>query len=364
MIEPYMAVALQIDHWETGGKRANIKKNLDHIEKQLQIHVPFNSMQYPVRLVALPEGGLQGWGWAFSEPMKPAEYAKEGAITVPGEESDRLGELAKKYNIYLRFEAITVEPDWPEHFFNKSFIIDPNGKVILQAYKNHVTYPMELSHTPHDLWDEWVKKYVKDPNDWKSWMDAFYPVVDTDIGKLGSLICGQTSYPEEGRGLAMNGAEVIIKCNYMNPWTNRPTGYEGTFTLLSRMHAYVNTCYTVNPNYGDYYMGDTAYTFGGFASICDYMGIVLSQVGAESNTTAAATIDIEALRKFRTRMGIATTQIPIMRTENFRIIYEKPIYPKNTRLGRPWESANEIWESLQKVYQDLVKRGIYTPPGK
>ena len=361
-IKPYEAVAMQTDHRETLGDKKAVMQNIEFWESQLDLHFAFCSFEYPVKLVAFPEGVMQGWLWCLPDLANPTKYARNGAIQVPGPESDRIGEMAKKFNTYIRFQAIATEPEWPDHFFNKSFIVDPKGKVILQTYKHHVSYPIEPSNTPHDLWDEWVQKYVK-KDDWKSWMDAFFPVVDTDIGKLGSLICGQTSYPEEGRGLRLNGAEVIIKCNYMNPWTTRPSGSEGNFLLISRMHALVNTCYTVNPNYGTYYIGDVPYTIGGYSLICDYKGEVINQVGAESNVSVAAPIDIEALRQWRqSALGIGTTQIPLLRTEIFRKIYERPIYPINARKEKPFDNMLEVYNALKAVVNDLEKAGINTPP--
>ena len=58
--------------------------------------------------------------------------------------------------------------------------------------------------TPHNVWDRWIELYGRN-------LDAFYPVADTAIGRLGFLMANEGSYPENARGLAMNGAEVVYR---------------------------------------------------------------------------------------------------------------------------------------------------------
>ena len=64
--------------------------------------------------------------------------------------------------------------------------------------------PVEHSVTPHNVWDKWIELYGRS-------LDAFYPVADTEIGRLGFLMANEGSYPENARGLAMNGAEVVYR---------------------------------------------------------------------------------------------------------------------------------------------------------
>jgi beta-ureidopropionase len=40
---------------------------------------------------------------------------------------------------------------------------------------------------------------------------VFWPVVDTDIGRLGIMMANEGSYPENARALALNGVEVIYR---------------------------------------------------------------------------------------------------------------------------------------------------------
>jgi hypothetical protein len=51
-------------------------------------------------------------------------------------------------------------------------------------------------------WDKWVELYGRN-------LDAFYPVADTAIGRLGFLMANEGSYPENARGLARLAAAAF-----------------------------------------------------------------------------------------------------------------------------------------------------------
>jgi 5-aminopentanamidase len=63
-------------------------------------------------------------------------------------------------------------------------------------------------------------------HDEKSWFvpgDAFPPVVDTRVGKLGLCVCFDVEFPEIVRGLALRGAELVcVPTNW--PDEGRPDG--------------------------------------------------------------------------------------------------------------------------------------------
>src|SRR5215470_14926852 len=100
-------------------------------------------------------------------------------------------------------QAKARHPDWKNRFFNVGFIVDPDGKIILKHYKLSALLPVERSVSPHDVYDWWIEKYGRN-------LQAFWPVADTKIGRLGIMMAMEGNYPENGRGLAMNGAEVVF----------------------------------------------------------------------------------------------------------------------------------------------------------
>ena len=122
-------------------------------------------------------------------------------------------------------QAKARHPEIKDRFFNVGFILNPQGEVILQHYKVSPLFPVEHSVCPHDILDWWLARYGRN-------LDAFWPVVDTEIGRLGIMMANEGSYPENARALAMNGAEVVYRASYPHP----ATGNE-IFEIQSRARA-------------------------------------------------------------------------------------------------------------------------------
>ena len=139
-------------------------------------------------------------------------FARECAIDIPGPETDALGKLAREWNAYVIATAKARHPEFADRFFNVGFIIDPDGAVILKHYKISALLPCERSISPHDLFDWWVAKYGRT-------LEAFWPVADTAIGRLGIMMAMEGNYPENGRGLALNGAELVYRASLPAPFT-------------------------------------------------------------------------------------------------------------------------------------------------
>jgi len=74
---------------------------------------------------------------------------------------------------------------------------------------------------------------------------AFWPVADTKIGRLGIMMAMEGSYPENGRGLALNGAEVVYRASLPAPFTENDF-----FEITNRARALENNMYIVAPNIG------------------------------------------------------------------------------------------------------------------
>ena len=348
MVEPYMAIALQTRMWD------DWRKNLDHIRKVMGTAIGLTSLEYPVKLVALAEGAIQGFGATGPGPLPVVE--------IPGEQTDIIGEMAKTFNVYIIAELFCVkELEFEDRLFNAAFIVNPKGQIIYKRYKMQHEYMAESWTTsPHDVWDAWVQKKG-------ATLDSLYSVAETDIGKIGCMICMEGGYPEISRGLALNGAEVIYRATYHEPFVG-----DGTWELQNRAHALFNTCYVIAPNNGVYEgkamseKGPFDIT-GGNSMIVDFKGKIIHKVSAGTDTYAAGLIDIEALRRHRTSvMGIGNF-LKDLRTEAYKIIYQQPIYPKNTRLTGP--APPDRWlanqkEAYKKSVDTLLNRRIYIKPSE
>ena len=159
MVQPYTAVGL-IPTVRGVRKRAEIERNLDHIAHLIAAASWLSSLDLPVRLVAVPEGALQGFTDEVFD-LDHVTYARETAIDIPGPETRFLGDLARQWNVFIMGQAKARHEAFPDRFFNVGFAIDPKGEVVLKHYKLATLYPVEHSVTPHDVWDRWVELYGK-----------------------------------------------------------------------------------------------------------------------------------------------------------------------------------------------------------
>src|SRR3984893_5946858 len=81
MIKPYTAVGL-IPTVRGIRKRADIKINLEHLAHLVKAASWLSSLDLPVRLIAFPEGALQGFNDEVLD-LDHVQFAREGAIDIP-----------------------------------------------------------------------------------------------------------------------------------------------------------------------------------------------------------------------------------------------------------------------------------------
>lgn len=352
MVEQYMALALQ-PAMRGATNRAEIRANLEHISDLIDAACWLSAIDLPVKLITIPEGSLQG----FTDEVfdwDHERYVDEMAIDIPGPETEFLGEKAKQHGAYVIAQAKARHPEFPRNFFNCAFIVDPEGSVIHRSHKLQL-FAREHSTVPHDVWDRWVELYGDN-------MDAFFPVADTEIGRIGTLVCMEGSYPEPARGLAMNGAEIIYRPSYPEPYVAN-----GLWEVQNRARALDNTCYVVAPNVASYRLLPGKEipidTFGGGSMIVDYQGRVITnhQHGGTSSY-AAAIVDIEALRQYRSR-SLWGNWLKDLRTEQYRCIYRETIFEPNMYLDTPHTNRHaEMDEINRRQIAKLIEQEVWVPP--
>lgn len=358
MIEPFSVVAVSprtITVREPGDAVANVKRINSFIDTAVMVGAWEGA---PVRLVVLPEMAIQGM---IANIPGNREKEKHFAVTIPGPETDELAKKAVQLNTYIAAELYMVkDPDFVDRYFNVAFIIDPSGEIVYKRYKatsDAYEGGMLGNMNPHDVWDEWVAKKGNG-----NVMDAIFPVARTEIGNIGIAICHEGVYPEVVRGLAMNGAEIIIR-----PTLIEPAVMTGMWEIQNRAHALFNHAYVVAPNLGPEVLPDGGMQdlFGGQSMIVNPRGqVVAQQKGWTSGDSfVCTTIDIEALRRSRIANGLYN-QFKDLRTEQYRAIYDQPIYPKNQYLeeapGEGWLAREDATRA--RSIETLIERGVLTPP--
>lgn len=131
-------------------------------------------------LIALSEV-IYDFGAGLPIP-ETSENIKEGGTFL-----NAMKEKAKQYSCYI--VANLHEKDDDNHYYNTSVLIGRDGEVVGKYSKTHNS----MSE---------FEKGVTPGNE--------YPVFDTDIGKIGMLICWDAYFPEPARILTQNGADLIV----------------------------------------------------------------------------------------------------------------------------------------------------------
>ena len=184
--KPYSAVGL-IPTVRGIRKRAEIQRNLDHLAHLIAAASWLSSLDLPVRLVMLPGGraaGLHRRGvrpgprHAMRASARSTSRSRDPLPGRPGQALERVhhgpGQGAPR-GVCRTASSTSASPSIR------------SGEVILKHYKLATLYPVEHSVTPHDVWDRWVELYGRN-------LDAFYPVADTEIGRLAVLMANEGSY--------------------------------------------------------------------------------------------------------------------------------------------------------------------------
>lgn len=197
--------------------------------------------EWTTNLVVFPEMSLSGPPYIGDYERKKipiSDWVKKGCVSIPGEETDIIGKKATECGVYVIGNGFERDDQFPGAYFNCCWIMDSNGKILSKYRRFHT-----ISISPDDIFDDYVKKV--------GW-DNLFPVVDTPLGKLAALACGEIRYPEIARMFAMKGAEVIAHCD--NAGEPEP-GLEAEKSPIGlawgygrRMRAIENCCYIPRAN--------------------------------------------------------------------------------------------------------------------
>lgn len=312
----------------------------------------------PTKLVCFPESHLHGWPNLKDHSLTIQEWNERGmAIRIPGPETDRLAEAAEKNDVFVQAVSKERIPEFPDLQFNTAFIINPDGEIILKYRKVSPAIHFELSTSPWDVLDKYMEVFGED----KSVLETLYPVVETEIGKLGVIICNDGHYPESYRALAMQGAEVIIHGEWVSYMGKQP---RNIWEITNRAAAWSNCCYLVCPTTPKIDRpGENIAAAPGY--IIDYNAEILTEVPRGHEAMYGATIRLDHLRRRRQDPG--RNLLSHIKSGVWGEMYEEEVYPSN--LYEEEENvANELSELHKRdtaslgIIDKLTRRGVYTPP--
>ncbi len=345
----YSAMALQVNchavnhHTSVESSRAAVMENVKRICAQVMGCKNFVKFFQgtDLKLVALPEFAFTGFPFGQSHAL----WQKMAAFEHNGPEFDVLSKTAQDAGLYLAGNAYEVDPNFPEIYFQTNFIIAPNGDIILRYRR--LTSAFEP--TPHDVWDKYLDIYG---------MDGMFPVAKTDIGNLACIASEEVNWPEMSRLHVLRGAEILI-----HPNSEPGVSYESGRDLAKRTRAYENMAYFISPNTSNIDGSVVpAYTCTGLSKIVDYTGRIMAAAadGGESQT-ANAVLEINALRRYRRRIGMANllARQPVdLYAAAYAAIYRHPgnCFLKEGEIDVP-EEKSFYRDRQAKVIAEMEKKG-------
>lgn len=285
--QPYLALALQTrcsavsEITDPVATRAAMMSSIERVGRQIAGAKRFAGAD--VRLVVLPEYFLTGF------PMQESaeSWAGRAALAPDGAEYDALGAVARGAGIFLAGNAYESDPHFPNLYFQTSFVIAPEGKVILR-YRRLISL---FSPTPYDVWDRYLARYG---------IESIFPVIDTELGRLAAIASEEILYPEIGRALAMRGAEVFVHSS-----SEIASALVTPKNVAKQARAIENLAYVVSANSaGIEGIAVPMSSTDASSKVVDYRGLVLAEAGSGESMAACAEVDIAGLRRYRRRPGM------------------------------------------------------------
>ena len=268
---------------------------------------------HDARLIVFPQFGLSGHAAVDNDRWVAA------ALDFAGPEIARIGDAARAAGAYVVIQAAERHPAFPGRYFLSAALITPNGAVGM-VYRKH--YTLSLRTSPIDVHDRFVAVFGA---------GAFFPVLDTPIGRIGLTIGGEPHWPEVTRTLALNGAELIVN----------PIAAAVSIDYLERagaeqvrgVRAFENMTYFAMANIGGVATAPPS-------QVHDYEGRAIGRAAGDGGPFTLATIDIARLRAARAAPGanlLAQIQPAIHPP-----IDDLPLWPANAFAERPAAGFDEL----------------------
>jgi predicted amidohydrolase len=316
-------------------RKENVRSYQAMIERACGGNVPKDNFAWDetTALIVFPEMSLAGLpnSKAYARKGIPIqEWVEKAAVYIPGEETEAIAKKTSEYGVYLIGNGFEREDSFPGAFFNCSFVMSPDGRILTKYRRLH-----SLAVSPDDILDDYIKKV--------GW-DGMFPVVDTPLGKLGALACGEIKFPEVGRMFGMKGVEVLAHCDSAgNPEPgleaeSNPTSLAWSFCRRAR--AIENKCYIPRAN-----------SRGG-NEIVDFYGRTLARTLSHAPMELVkAPVSMSLLRE--AKKSKIHNQVARLRTRVFAHFYnEFDSWPSNE-----W-SGKKIPGDLEKAREDHWRRTI------
>jgi len=214
------------------------------------------------------------------------------AEPIPGPTTSRLAETAKRLGVVLI--GSLFEKRAPGVYHNTAVMIDSDG-TLRGIYRK--------MHIPDDpLYHE---KYYFTPG------DLGFKAFETQVGKVGTLVCWDQWYPEGARLTALQGAQVLFYPTAIGWHPDEKAQYGeaqyDAWQTIQRAHAIANGVYVAVVNRVGFEQGDVrgnkapgkGLEFWGGSFIADPFGRLVAKASHEKEEILIGEVDVRVIEDTR-----------------------------------------------------------------
>ena len=134
---------------------------------------------------------------------------------------------AAQFGVWISVGSLALKLPDDDRFTNRSFMIDPSGRIVAQYDKIHM-FDVTLSET----------EQYRESDGYRAGGHAV--IADTAFGKIGMTICYDIRFPHLYRGLAKSGASILL----IPAAFAQPTG-RAHWEVLLRARAIETGCFVI-----------------------------------------------------------------------------------------------------------------------
>ena len=134
---------------------------------------------------------------------------------------------AARFGVWISVGSLALKLPDDDRFTNRSFMIDPSGRIVSQYDKIHM-FDVTLSET----------EQYRESDGYRAGDHAV--IADTAFGKIGMTICYDIRFPHLYRGLAKSGASILL----IPAAFAQPTG-RAHWEVLLRARAIETGCFVI-----------------------------------------------------------------------------------------------------------------------
>jgi 5-aminopentanamidase len=239
-------------------KVAAVQMDVKIFEKERNLERVFANLEAAAgmgaKLIVFPECALSGYCFDSQEEAWPESE------TVPGAATEKLAEAAKRLDCTA---VVGLLERVGNQMYNAAAVVSPEG--ILGTYRK-----VHLLLLGIDRFDT--------PG------DKPFPVFTTAHARLGINICFDCSFPESGRVVKLQHAQVLCIP------TNWPVGSD-SWQHTPKVRATENHLVVIA---ADRVGAERGFRFAGHSQIVDFTGKVLGEAGETEETILCAEVDLAA----------------------------------------------------------------------